>query len=114
MSSSRCTGWWEQASMGRHKMEGLTLLIDGDKISGGGYDIIGMFTLEGTISPDNDVNMIKHYLDSHRLLYKGEYDGSSLMHGIWLVGFDSGPWEIRFRTTNAEKQNAKLEMVKSL
>ncbi|MEM6345447.1 MAG: hypothetical protein AAF927_16265 [Bacteroidota bacterium] len=113
MKASRCTGWWEQSYMGRHEMEGLTVSIEGEQISGGGYDIIGMFTLEGTISPDNDVSIIKHYFDSHRVLYKGEYDGANLLHGIWLIGFDSGPWEIRFRASKAEKQTAKLEMVKS-
>jgi len=94
--------------MGRHEMEGLTVLIDGDTIIGGGYDIIGMFTLEGTLASNNDVSIIKHYFDRHSILYKGEYDGANLMHGIWLLDFDSGAWEIRFRDDQKAKVKAEI------
>lgn len=112
MNSSRCSGWWEQGMMGRQEMKGLTVMIEGDKISGGGYDVVGMFTLEGTLSPDNEVDMIKDYFDKHRVLYKGKYDGASCMNGIWSMSFDSGPWEIRFRSESAKKAKSSIVEVK--
>ncbi|MEL6594127.1 MAG: hypothetical protein AAFQ68_28750 [Bacteroidota bacterium] len=107
---AHCEGWWEQAGFGRQSMESLMMRIDGDKISGSGYDMVGMFRFEGTLAEDQSVVMIKDYFDRHRVLYKGTYDGKCLMKGIWTLSFMKGPWEIRFRTAQGEgEEMAKKE-----
>ncbi|MFK7921036.1 MAG: hypothetical protein AB8H47_03725 [Bacteroidia bacterium] len=110
MDSTRCSGWWEQMGIGRQEMDGLTVSIKEDTISGGGYDVVGMFTLEGTLTNGSEVDMIKSYLDKHTVLYKGEYDGSSLMKGTWVMSYGNGPWEIRFRDKSDSISNRQNEI----
>ena len=105
MKQKRCTGWWEQSGS-REEMEGLLMNVDGENISGSGYDVIGTFTFTGTVDENNEVVMIKEYLGKHRVLYKGEYDGKELIWGIWLIGYWTGPWEIRFRDGKEEGEEA--------
>lgn len=105
----RCQGWWEQAGIGRQQMEGLMMQIKGNRISGSGYDMVGTFTFEGTITEDNDVLMTKDYLGKHSLSYKGEFNGSDKMWGVWDMWFDKGPWEISFHSSSAKKETAQKE-----
>ncbi|MEO0470255.1 MAG: hypothetical protein AAF206_11580 [Bacteroidota bacterium] len=110
----RCQGWWEQAETGRQPMEGLMIQIDGNRISGSGYDMVGAFTFEGTLTEDNDVLMTKQYLGEHALVYRGAYNGADKMWGIWEVWFEQGPWEISFRSASAQKKAEKKEEVASI
>ena len=108
MADKKCAGWWEQSGR-REEMEGLRMTISGNQLSGSGYDVIGPFTFDGTLDENNDVRMIKEYLGKHRVLYKGEYDGKDLMWGIWMIGFSTGPWEIKF---GADKEDEETEKKK--
>jgi hypothetical protein len=93
----RCTGWWEQGGIGREEMEGLLMQLTDGKITGSGYDVVGIFTFDGVLDADNQVQMLKFYMGQHTVLYRGQYDGKNRMWGNWQIGWMSGPWEIVFR-----------------
>ena len=98
----RCDGWWEQDYYGRQPMEGLRLSIDAAGISGSGTDIIGPFTLTGSIREGGAVAIIKTYVGRHRVKYVGMYDGEGTMAGQWLIGPLSGRWLIAIRRSKAD------------
>jgi hypothetical protein len=97
----QCEGWWEQEGFGRQPMQQLCLQFAAGAISGAGVDIIGPFTLEGTISNDARVLILKQYIGRHRVQYFGKYDGEGLLWGDWRIGLLTGPWLIRLRPGNA-------------
>ena len=72
MSFLLCKDWWEQAGYGRQPMEQLRIEFDGGSIRGSGSDIIGLFTLTGTIE-DGKVAILKQYLGQHSVDYLGTY-----------------------------------------
>jgi hypothetical protein len=90
-----CEGWWEQPIFGRHAMRQLRMAFAEGRVRGAGRDIVGEFLFNGTISPDGDVVMIKHYIGRHSVNYVGKYDGEGLMWGRWSLGIFRGPWMIR-------------------
>src|SRR5690349_1495187 len=47
-----CEGWWEQDILGRQPMRELLLRFEGGQIAGSGHDIVGPFTIAGTIAAD--------------------------------------------------------------
>ncbi|MEO0897934.1 MAG: hypothetical protein AAFY71_16115 [Bacteroidota bacterium] len=115
MDQQKCTGWWEQNFVGRHDMKGLMVTIDGNKISGSGFDVVGTFTFEGTLEDNNDVFMVKQYLGQHTVRYKGEYNGRDHMWGVWSLSWDQGPWEIRLTEASSEQEkNKKKQVVKNM
>lgn len=108
-NQTRCTGWWEQSGVGREEMEGLMMQIVGDKITGSGYDMVGIFTFDGVLNAENQVQMTKQYIDQHSVLYQGQYDGKTRMWGTWRVAWLVGPWEIRFRSEEEEAEEKETE-----
>ncbi|MEZ4775903.1 MAG: hypothetical protein R3D00_22175 [Bacteroidia bacterium] len=104
----RCTGWWKQYNH-REEMEGLLISIDGNSISGSGYDVVGMFILSGILSEDLSVNILKQYIDKHSVNYKGQFDGISRMWGLWTIDWMAGPWEIQFREKTQESYVSEKE-----
>ncbi len=69
MGQYRSVGWWEQEGLGRQSMENLLLNLHGDTITGSGVDVVAAFTLQGQISPDGVVRIIKQYQHQHHVLY---------------------------------------------
>src|SRR5689334_2599846 len=76
-----CEGWWEQDILGRQPMRELLLRFEGGQIAGSGHDIVGPFTIAGTIAADGNVAMVKRYVGAHAVRYVGSYDGEGLMWG---------------------------------
>ncbi|MCU0876397.1 MAG: hypothetical protein MUF06_01210 [Pirellulaceae bacterium] len=95
--SIACAGWWEEVGYGRQPMHQLKLRISGSQISGSGTDIVGPFTLQGTISAGGGVAMVKQYLGQHQVDYLGTYDGEGTMFGEWRLGPFSDRWAISFQ-----------------
>ena len=92
-----CEGWWEQVFHGRQPMDGLRLAVAGHEINGVGTDIIGPFTLQGLISDDGRVSILKDYLGRHSVRYEGQHDGEGRMWGVWSLPGFNGRWMIAFR-----------------
>lgn len=109
MSDVRCQGWWEQAGFGRQPMTDLVLSFDAGTIDGSGIDIIGPFTLSGTVDQGQAV-LRKSYIGQHQVEYVGTFDGEGTLQGMWrIAGAFHGKWLIRI-TAEASGQ-AKLEDV---
>ena len=92
-----CEGWWEQLFHGRQPMDGLRLAVEGHEVDGVGADIIGPFTLQGLISDDGRVSILKDYLGRHSVRYEGQHDGEGRMWGVWSLPGFNGRWMIAFR-----------------
>lgn len=79
------SGFWIQ-EFDRGTMK-LRLVIDGERIFGGGADEIGEFSIAGNYWPRTEgVKLMKRYW-SHTVEYNGSWDGSMI----------SGQWRIRSR-----------------
>ena len=101
MATSRpmvpCEGWWEQTFHGRQPMEELRLSVVGRIVDGVGTDVIGPFTLEGHVSEDGRVSILKSYRGRHSVRYEGQHDGEGRMWGVWSLPGSSGRWMIASR-----------------
>jgi hypothetical protein len=96
-----CEGWWDQKAIGRQPMHDLYLKFDSGTIAGGGADIIGLFTLHGTIDEQGRVAMRKQYLGQHSVDYYGTYDGEGLLWGEWnILGFKDR-WMIKLKSARS-------------
>ncbi len=97
--------------MGRQEMEALRISISSVAVSGSGIDPVGVFTLQGRLSEDGSVDLLKNYLGQHRVRYLGRWDGSKRLWGQWQLQGMSGPWEIRLRDHEkvGEVEEMKLE-----
>ena len=78
-------------------MDGLRLAVAGHEINGVGTDIIGPFTLQGLISDDGRVSILKDYLGRHSVRYEGQHDGEGRKWGVWSLPGFNGRWMIAFR-----------------
>ena len=76
-------------------MHELRLDFDDSHVVGSGVDIIAPFELKGRLRTDGTVEMVKHYLDRHTVLYVGEYDGEGTFHGTWDIDGHQGQWSIK-------------------
>ncbi|MEO1448795.1 MAG: hypothetical protein AAFV07_04665 [Bacteroidota bacterium] len=113
MKNTRCQGWWEQGPH-REEMEGLMMQIEGGVVTGSGYDVVGMFTFEGSIDDAGNVSMIKTYMGKHAVGYQGMFDGNRRMSGLWKIHWMAGPWEILFRDEEGEQALEKQVEVEVL
>lgn len=104
ISVVHCTGWWEQDWYGRQPMHQLRLLFLEDQFEGSGTDIVGPFTMAGTIAADGTVRMVKQYLGQHSVEYVGTYDGEGVLSGTWHVSYLRGPWMIRLGRAEADAE----------
>jgi len=101
-----CEGWWEQVFHGRQPMDDLQLAVDGRAVDGVGTDIIGRFTLQGLISDDGRVSILKDYLGRHSVRYEGHHDGEGRMWGVWSLPGFNGRWLIAFRRERGDAIDA--------
>jgi hypothetical protein len=96
-----CEGWWQQQGFGRQPMRDLRLRFDGGTISGAGRDIVGPFTLTGSLSDQGHVVMMKRYIGQHAVDYLGQYDGEGSLWGEWHIGPLKDRWMIRIGNTKS-------------
>jgi hypothetical protein len=76
-------------------MHDLVLFFSADEIDGGGVDVIGPFTFQGTCDGAGNVRLIKQYR-RHQVLYEGRYDGEGTIFGEWSIGpLWRGPFALR-------------------
>ena len=96
MTIVRCEGWWEQPEFGRQTMTDLTIRFDGASLLGSGVDLLGPFTLRGSIQDDR-VAILKSYVGQHDVEYLGQYDGEGVLRGHWRIFpiENGGEWLIR-------------------
>lgn len=92
---ARCEGWWEQDYFGRQEMDDLRIAFDGRKLRGAGVDVVGAFTLEGTVSEAGAVAIVKQYVGRHQVDYFGRSDGEGTFSGVWRIGELGGRWTIK-------------------
>jgi len=86
-------GYYRQMG-GEHRMAPL-LSIDRDSIRGKGTDVVGPFTIAGTIS-GQEVHFWKSY-ESHTVAYEGRFEGDTIV-GRWILPLQGGEfrlWPIR-------------------
>jgi hypothetical protein len=98
----RCDGWWEEAGYGRQPMEDLRISFELGRIQGSGSDIVGPFTLLGTIGAGGAVFIHKQYIGQHHVEYTGTFDGEGAMWGTWRIECFRGPWMIRIRRFDSD------------
>jgi hypothetical protein len=98
--TAQCEGWWEQNFHGRQPMLDLTLQFRGEEIHGSGRDIVGLFTIRGTLNAQGEVFLVKQYQGRHSVKYFGRYDGEGVLAGEWRIFFDHGRWAIKIKTAN--------------
>jgi len=80
-------------------MRELRLQFEAGRIVGSGSDVVGAFTIRGTIAADGKVTLIKDYLGMHAVRYIGNYDGEGLMWGQWWIGSLHNHWLIKLNTS---------------
>jgi len=103
-SPCQCEGWWEQRGLGQQPMEGLRIAFVGDRLRGTGTDVVGAFTLAGTVAPDGQVAIVKQYLRQHAVDYLGTHDGEGTLAGEWHVAGFRGRWKIHVRRLEGEAE----------
>jgi hypothetical protein len=108
--SIRGEGWWEQVYHGRQPMDDLQLAVDGRCLDGVGTDIIGPFTLQGLISDDGRVSILKDYVGRHSVRYEGQHDGEGRMWGVWSLPGFSGRWMIALGRQRRESLDDILDI----
>jgi hypothetical protein len=90
-------------------MEQLQISFDGGNLTGSGSDIIGPFTLKGSL--DNDqVVIVKQYVGQHHVDYIGMYDGEGTMRGLWSIAGFGGDWLIKIVARTATDEAAIQEI----
>ncbi len=101
MSEIQCAGWWQQSGYGQQPMRQLCLNFTGNTITGQGIDVIAPFTLAGQVREDGAVEILKHYIRRHSVLYVGQYDGEGLFYGHWDIQGQRGEWSIKLLRSNS-------------
>ena len=101
-SLCRCDGWWEEQGYGRQPMENLRIACEQGCLQGAGTDIVGPFTLTGTIAADGGVFIHKQYIGRHDVEYTGTFDGEGTMWGQWRIECWQGPWMIKIRACDSD------------
>jgi hypothetical protein len=96
--TAQCEGWWEQGWFGRQPMLDLTLEFRGEEVSGNGRDMVGLFTLRGTLNASGEVALVKQYLGKHSVNYVGRYDGEGVLAGEWRLFMSRGRWAIKINS----------------
>lgn len=102
-----CQGWWEQRVYGRQPMTALQVEFKDKQLIGRGNDVIGAFTLNGTVHESGQVVIAKQYNGHHNVLYVGTYDGEGTFAGHWQIGGDRGRWLISLCRTG-EQSTAEI------
>ncbi len=94
--SGRWDGWWEQVHYGRQPMAEFALDFASGKVTGGGVDLIGRFTVRGQYAANGDVCFVKQYVGKHTVYYEGRHDGEGTILGVWSIPpISSGPFALR-------------------
>lgn len=104
MQSVECTGWWEQAGFGRQLMHALRLTFDDAVIKGQGRDLVGPFTISGTLVGGR-VFLEKQYFQAHAVNYSGTFDGEGTLQGMWSIHGMGGRWLIKVMAVDASSLN---------
>lgn len=97
-----CEGWWEQDGFGRQPMEQLRLSFAARRIAGTGCDMIGLFTLTGSVDEHGAATIVKQYIGQHSVAYFGLYDGEGTISGEWRIGPSGGRWSITIRRARVD------------
>ncbi|MEZ6063191.1 MAG: hypothetical protein R3C19_22830 [Planctomycetaceae bacterium] len=96
-----CDGWWEQDGYGRQPMQNLRLQFDGNSVQGQGCDVVGAFTLRGTVD-GAVVTLTKQYIGAHAVSYIGTFDGEGTYRGRWAILGFGGDWMIQVKSADGE------------
>lgn len=99
------------------QVDHLTVDIQG-RISGGGSDQVGGFSMDGQIFPNGTFQMIKQYHGQHSVQYSGSVGNGTLagkwnlsgMNGDFDLGFESEEWKGSF-TMNGQQYPMRVKMV---
>ena len=88
-------GFWVQRGMGKQRMS-LWLAFAEGRVTGGGRDVIGPFSLLGAYDLKSGVvRMLKQYDGAHRVAYEGANQGDGLwLWGLWTLGVDRGGFHL--------------------
>jgi hypothetical protein len=95
MQSSNSIGWWEQNGLGRQAMHNLCVEFVSGQMRGTGTDIVGNFTLHGSLESGGRVQIVKQYIGRHHVIYLGQYDGEGTFFGTWVIDAGHGNWSIK-------------------
>lgn len=90
-------------------MDGLLVVVEKERITGSGIDMVGPFTFSGVVDADATVHLVKEYMGQHLVDYIGHYDGDSRLWGHWRLNQLHGSWEIRIKSNGTEKGQEEEE-----
>jgi hypothetical protein len=91
------TGFWlQRIYTGRQYMRDLWLHFVDGRVTGGGVDLVGEFTFNGSYQlDDGTVTLSKQYISSHLVRYEGRnQDDGMWLWGVWTIGYDRGGFHI--------------------
>lgn len=78
-------GFFEQGGESQNmKFQNMRLNFDGT-LTGEGSDVVGVFSIAGTVNDDRSVEFVKQYEGAHALTYKGNLENDTLK-GTWHYG----------------------------
>lgn len=113
MGHVQCSGWWEQAGLGRQPMRDLVLSFAEGQIAGTGVDIVGEFELRGRLVGEV-IFLRKQYIGQHVIEYHGLSVGEGAYTGMWTFdGRPGGNWFIGVVASRGSLSDAALEDLKS-
>ena len=96
MPRFHCSGWWEQAGLGRQPMQDFQIAFEAGQFNGQGRDIVGRFEITGELVGPQ-IELRKQYIGQHLIVYHGTGDGEGIYSGTWTSnGIPGGRWLIRF------------------
>jgi len=76
-------------------MNDLVIRFDGQELAGKGWDCVGEFTLQGKLTEDSSVKIVKQYVGRHAVVYEGTHDGEGMIYGAWALWGDHGTFAMR-------------------
>lgn len=86
--SGRWRGWYAyEGRAGHHPMD-MALTQAGERLTGGGMDDVGAFTIRGHCGTDGGVTWLKRY-STHGVDYEGRCEGR-FIRGGWRMGSGRG------------------------
>ena len=104
-------GWWEQSGWGRQPMTEFDLRFVDGRVTGGGRDVVGRFTVRGGCDDRGYVRLVKQYVGRHAVVYEGTHDGEGTILGRWSIPPAwTGPFALRPVAPRADAGAPILEM----
>jgi hypothetical protein len=108
-------GFWQQTGWGRQAMREFHLAFSSDRISGQGTDVVGPFTISGTLDRSTGgVAFRKQYVGAHAVTYIGRPDGEGSILGTWTIDNGYAKYEGSFLIKPVVKRDEGWDEIREI